>query len=390
MAVVLRIRPDTWGETRLRVLVRFPPLRRAARYVRARIRRERVERLEGPPAGLAFATLDALCREHGRGGLKRCAHVHLSGWKPRGTYRLELDTNAGPSWRLIFKDECYRPELIAALEGLPACPGPPEAILYRSQNTVLSAFLPQLFWFREVEPGRHFQYLLEDLAPTHALLRPETVDHIKATRGLLHLHKALKEAFAGRYPDGLIRYDRRYSERLLDYALGNLAEYAGRTAEGAVAGLSGRWREVASVHQRDEFYDHDLPVPIHGDYNFSNIHAHREQANQLKVVDWEWAGVGLPHADLAALVKSVRREDQPRLLQVFLEEDRRLDPEQHRRLFHWCQLERRLLDAAFLARQQLASARRVSWLQAEIRRAASDVLTAVEWLDAATHARRAS
>jgi Ser/Thr protein kinase RdoA (MazF antagonist) len=194
------------------------------------------------------------------------------------------------------------------------------------------------------------------------------------------------ETFANQYPDSLIRYDRRYSERLLDYAVSNLTDYVGRTADRAVASLSGRWREVAVVHQRDEFYNHDLRVPIHGDYNCSNIHAHRENDNQLKVVDWEWAGVGLPHADLAALVKSVRREDHPALLKVFLEEDRRLDAEQHRRLFHWCQLERRLLDAAFLARQQLVSARRVSWLQAEIRRAASDVLAAVEWLDAATHA----
>jgi len=374
----------------LRVLVRFPPLRRAARYVRARIRRARVERVEGLPTTLAFATLDALCREHGRGGLKRCAHVHLSGWKARGTYRLELDTEAGTSWRLIFKDECYRPELIAALEGLPVSPGPPEAILYRNRNTVLSAFLPQVFWFREVEPGRHFQYLLEDLAPTHALLRPDTGDHIKATRGLLHIHKALREAFAAEYPDGLIRYDRRYSERLLDYALGNLAEYGARTADDAVAALSGRWREMASVHQRDEFYGDDLRVPIHGDYNSSNIHAHREDDNQLKVVDWEWAGVGLPHADLAALVKSVRREDHPVLLQAFAEGDPRLPPEQHRRLFRWCQLERRLLDAAFLAKQQLVSARRVSWLQEEIRRSAGDVLAAVAWLDAASHARAAT
>jgi thiamine kinase-like enzyme len=374
----------------LRALVRFPALRRAARYLRARIRRERIERVEGLPTALAFDTLDALCREQGRGRLKRCAHLHLSGWKSRGTYRLELETEAGTRWRLIFKDECYRPELIAALEGLPVSPGPPEAILYRNWNSVLSPYLPQLFWFREVEPGRHFQYLLEDLAQTHAILRPETVDHLRAARGLRHIHKALREAFAVKYSDGLIQYDRRYSERLLEYALGNLAEYAARTADRAVATLSGRWREVASVHEREEFYDDGLRVPIHGDYNCSNIHAHREDENQLKVVDWEWAGIGLPHADLAALVKSVRREDHPVLLQAFVEGDTRLDPEQHRRLFRWCQLERRLLDAAFLARQQLVSARRVSWLQEEIRRGAGDVLAAVEWLDAASCTRAAT
>jgi Phosphotransferase enzyme family len=373
----------------VQALVRFPPLRRAVRYVRRRIGRERIQRIEGPPTALSFDTLDALCRERGRGGLKRCAHLHLSGWKSRGTYRLELDTETGTRWQVIFKDECYRPELIPALQGLPVSPGPPEAMLYRLRTAALARFLPQLLWFREIEPGCHFQYLLEDLAETHAILRPETADHIDATRGLLLIHKVLRGAFDAKYPDGLIRYDRRYSERLLDYALGNLADYRARTADVAVAALLARWRQVAQVHQRDEYYDDNLRVPIHGDYNNSNIHARLDNPSQLKVVDWEWGGVGLPHADLAALVKTVRREDHLMLLQLFVEEDRQLEPEQHQRLFHWCQLERRLLDAAFLARQQLVSARRVPWLQAEITRSARDVLAAVEWLDAASDRRAA-
>jgi hypothetical protein len=372
-------RPNAWGHD-LRALV--SRLRRTAGYVRRRIWRDRVNRIEGLPEGVTFETLNALCQEHGRGGLKRCAHEHLAGWKSHGTYRLVLSTDAGTSWRLIFKDECYCPELIPALEGLPVSPGPPEVVLYRSRNSVLSRFLPQLFWFREVEPGRHFQYFLEDLAETHAMLRPEIPDHIKATRGLLQIHNALRETFGVGYPDGLIRYDRRYSERLLEYAVGNLSEYVAHTSDDAVAALSDRWREVVSVHQRDEFYDDGLRAPIHGDYNMSNIHTRRGDNTQLKVVDWEWAGVGLPHADLAALVKSVRVEDYPILLQVFREKDQRLDAEQDWRLFYWCRLERRLLDAAFLARQRLGSVRSVSWMQREIRRAAGDALAAVAWLTA--------
>ena len=336
---------------------------------------------------LDFEILDAVCRQQGKGALKRCAHLHLSSWKSRGTYRLELCTEAGTGWQLIFKDECYQPELIPALKGLPVSPGPPEAVLYRNQNAILSPFLPQLYWFSEVEPGRHFQYLLEDLAQTHAVLSPDEVAHIKkATRGLLQIHKALRETFAAKGPDGLIRYDRQYSEQLLNYALGNLTDYAARTADGAVTALSSRWRELVAVHQRDEFYDNELRVPIHGDYNTSNLHARRDDHNHLKIVDWEWAGVGLPHADLAALVKYVRPKDQAALLQVFLEEDRQLNVEQHRRLFHWCLLERRLLDAAFLARQQLVSTRRVWWLQPEIGRSAGDVLATIEWLNSAVRA----
>ena len=380
------------GRTMLRSLGSSPPLRRVARSVR-RVARQIVHRprpIEGWPPGLTFETLDTVCREHGRGGVKGCVHLHLSGWKGRGAYRLVLNTEAGTSWPLIFKDECYRPEFIAALEGLPVSPGPPEAMLYRIRNTALSRFLPELIWFREVVSGCHFQYLLEDLAETYAILRPQSPDHIQATRALLQLHKALRETFALKDPDGLICYDRQYSERLLDYAAGNLADYVARTADRAVVALLDRWREVASMHQRDEFYEDDLRVPIHGDYSNSNIHVHREDDGQLKVVDWEWAGVGLPHADLAALVKSECREDHSALLQVFLENDRRLDPEQHQRLFHWCQLERRLLDAAFLAKQQLVSARRVSWLQGEIGCAAGDVLAAVKRLAAASHNRAAA
>jgi hypothetical protein len=327
--------------------------------------------------------LDALCREHGEGGLKRCTHLHLSGWKSRGTYRLELFTDGGTTWRLIFKDEYYCQELIPAMEGLPASPGPPEALIYRLQSPFLSPFLPQLFWFREIEPGRRFQYLLEDLAGTCGELHLGKLPHIRAVRNLRRIQEVLGETFKGEHPDGLIRYDRRYSERLLDYAAISLAEYAAQTREDAVATLRARWRDVVSVHQREEFYENGLRVPIHGDFSRSNIHVHRDNDAELKVVDWEWAGIGLPHADLAALVKSVYREDHPALLRAFVEGDRRFDPEQHQRLFHWCQLERRLLDAAFLAKQQLSSSRRVAWLQPDIKQAAGDVLAEVEWLNAA-------
>jgi thiamine kinase-like enzyme len=99
------------------------------------------------------------------------------------------------------------------------------------------------------------------------------------------------------------------------------------------------------------------------------------------MVDWEWAGVGLPHADIAALVKSVRQEDHLALLQAFVEEDRRVDAERHWRLFHWGQLERRLLDAAFLAKLEMESSERLSW-RADISHSAREVLLAIERLDA--------
>jgi hypothetical protein len=113
-----------------------------------------------------------------------------------------------------------------------------------------------------------------------------------------------------------------------------------------------------------------------------NLLAHRDDERRLKVLDWEWAGIGLPHADLAALAMSLPREDRPALVQAFVEEDRHLDAEQHRRLFHWGQLQRCLLDAARLARKQLQSRGHVPWLRPATKRSAAAVLAAVECLSA--------
>jgi aminoglycoside phosphotransferase (APT) family kinase protein len=137
------------------------------------------------------------------------------------------------------------------------------------------------------------------------------------------------------------------------------------------------------VHGRDEFYQHGLHGPIHGDYNRSNVHLHARDAAETKVVDWEWAGIGVPHADLAALLKLVDPEHERAVLDVFMSGNPVLDAETHWRTFRWCQLERRLMDAGFLARQQMASPRRVRWLEAYIDRAAADVLQSIQRLEAA-------
>src|SRR5690606_1961223 len=291
------------GAEALRSLAsRSARLRRVAKYARERSRQR-----TGLPRGLAFDVLDRLCQEQGRGRLEHCRHWRLSGWKSRGTCgtcRLELTTERG-SWRLILKDECYRPELAPALQGLPASPGPPEAIVYGMRDVPLSPFLPQVFWFREVEPGRHFRYLIEDLAETHAELHRGSTYTLEDARGRLlpQLHAALRATFAGAHPAGLIRYDRPYSERLLEYAARHLSEYLALTSDAAVERLRERWADLASVHGRDEFYADELRAPIHGDFAVHNVFVHRRDVSRLKVLDWEWAGIGLPHADLAALIK---------------------------------------------------------------------------------------
>jgi hypothetical protein len=339
--------------------------------------------VEGAPPGLPLEVLEALCLEHLGNGLARCSHLHLSSWKPRGTYRLQITTRGGRNWRLIFKDELYSTDLIPALGTLPILPGPSEFAIYGIEEPRFARFLPKVYWRREVEPGRHFQYIIEDLDGSFDRMRRERQQLVLAGRALLQFQEALEDAFEQGPHPYLIRYDRPYSERLLDYVTRSLEAYRAGRQVSSLDELCRSWPRVARVHGRDEFYQHGLHGPVHGDYNRSNVHLHGRDAAEIKVVDWEWAGIGVPHADLAALLKLVSPEDERAVLDVFISGSPGLDAETHWRIFRWCQLERRLMDAGFLARQQMASPRRVRWLEDYIDRAAADVLQSVQRLEAA-------
>ncbi len=349
-----------------------------ARSMKHRVFRARP--IEGLPPGVAFETLDALCRRHLRQGLGRCAYVHLSSWKPHGTWRLELTTTGGRKWPLIFKNERYTTSDIPALEALPIRPGPPEFAVYQAQSLQLRRFIPEVYLSREIEPGCHFQYIMEDLRGALEPIRFDRQDLITAIHALLQLQEALKQTWANNRNPYLIVYDRRYSERLLDYVRHNLEAFCTSRDVPAVAELCRSWQRIVDVHQRGEFYQHGLATPIHGDYNRSNVHVHPRDRTKVKVVDWEWAGIGLPHADLAAVLKRAHPADERAALDVFAGARGDLDAESHQRLFRWCRLERRLLDAGFIARQQLRSPRQLPWLETFISGAATDALRTAELL----------
>jgi hypothetical protein len=356
-------------------------LSRLVRLARQQVRRRRP--VEGLPSGVPLETLDALCREHLGGRVRSSSYLHLSAWKPRGTYRLELTTDAGTRWQLIFKDERYSIKDIPALRTLPISPGPPEFAIYQMRQKTLSRFLPDLYWSREVERGHHFQYIMEDLGNDFERITTERRDLTLAVEVLLQLQAALREALSHGGHRYLAVYDRQYSEDLLDYVLRNLEEYRAGKESPAIDELCRNWQRVVEVHQRDEFYRHRLAAPIHGDYNRSNVRVHAQDRTRVKVVDWEWAGIGVPHADLASLLKRVSPDHERAALEIFARGYGQLSAEEHLRLFRWCQLERRLLDAGFIARQQMASTRPLPRLDDFVRGAAGDVLRTVGLLEAA-------
>ena len=330
----------------------------------------------GPPPGISIETLDSVCAEALGGRIRRCAHQHVARWKKHGTFRLYVVAENGTERTFIFKDEIYTVDEIPALRELSVLPGPPEFYVYtQSFNAPLGAFLPTVFWCAEIEPARHFRYLMEDLRLTHRKLHFKKKDLLFAVRVLAEVHKAMKLTLADNNTP-LIRYDQTYSKKMIEYSRSSLEEYSKITGDAEVSEIIRLWPTILEYHEISAPFRNELNQPIHGDYTLAHVHW-RNGVDGAKIVDWEWAGIGLPHADLAAILKwadpAVKREG----IRIFAREQEQLRFEEHARLLRWCLLERKLLDAGFFARQQIAKGRRGGRY---FRRSVADVLAIAKGL----------
>lgn len=271
-------------------------------------------------------------------------HQHLSGWKHAGAYRVLVE-RTGVTTTLVFKDAHYVPEHIAALDGLPLRPGPPEDVVYASAD--LAAWLPRVLW-RQREANVRYRYLLEDLAPTHR--RPGPRDVIALSRALPHLHAEVASV-AVRHRQVFLSYDHGFTHDLLPYTAEALHRY-GPDAPPAVAELLSRWREVERAHDLVTGTALAQVSGLHGDLNPANVLV-PQRPGRAKLIDWEWAGYGPAVLDLAALLKGASFSLERRALEAYRREAGTADTSADlRRAFAWAKLLRAVFDAGFLAHQR--------------------------------------
>jgi len=344
-------------------------------------RRAAAKPVEGLPDGIDFERLDGLCRERLDQPLQHAAHVHLSGWKTSGAYRLLLKTERGRVWSVIYKNAIYNDEHIPVVRGLPVMPGPPEFGVYSQAHGALTAYLPEIYLCHEVTPGEHYRYLMEDLNTGYRRMADRPEEIYAVTDDLPALHRVM-QTWAQSLPgdDHLLRYGPAFSAALLDYARAQISRYVAASAGGAVSQLWERWDAITAAHQRPDLLAMQQLQPIHGDYSPANICIHLQQPERYKILDWEWAGWGTSHADLAALLKRLPDEVEQAALARYIERDERFSPAEHRQLYEWGQLERGMMDVAYLAKQQLDSADSASVIPAYIERSALRSLQAFERL----------
>ena len=304
----------------------------------------------GLPAGLPEPVADEVFGATEGEGRPHWHHQQLSGWKSRGAYRVSLHRGSRTVTR-IFKEAVYRPTDAPALTGLGLSPGRPEWRVYLELDHELGGWLPDVAWAEADPDGSGFRYLMEDLAEQYRRWR--RASEVVRLCGLLpRLHDDLSNAFGSvKVPDGFLRSDRDTADAILDYAV---TELTSRYQDGGAGpGDAWQWASVAALYRReaDRAFRRAPPTGIHGDPNLANVLFARDRSGRVKLVDWEWAGWGLPHMDLVSVCKSMPRPIERLCVRAYVNAAPLSDLEDQWRTFLWCKLQRGLLDAAFLSRQ---------------------------------------
>jgi aminoglycoside phosphotransferase (APT) family kinase protein len=305
---------------------------------------------EGLPTGIDFEILNELCVQHLAAPLQSASYAHLSGWKDAGAFRLLLQTAKGRRWSVIYKNAVYNLEHIPALVGLPNKPGPPEYLIYKNARGPLAQYLPTIYMCQEVVPGKHYQYLLEDVGQAYQKVSGQE-NLLKAAKALVAIHKAMADCLCDVDQAIFFRYNSDFSTQLQEYVVANLQRYANITTSNAASEVLALWPHISKRHRCHPAYSLQTVSLIHGDFNPANILVHQRRPDRIKLIDWEWAGFGMPHADMASLLKRAPPEVEQQALLLFSDQNRRLSPSQHKTLYEWCQLERGLIDASFMIAQ---------------------------------------
>jgi len=334
----------------------------------------------GRPDGLSEDELRTICTTAFGSAPETVSHQHISGWKASGAYRLFVHLANGDTTSLVFKNDVFDPATNSGLDALPLRPGPPEYDVYRSADGPLAPYLPTVYLCDEVRPGRHYRYVLGDLRYEHHR-GAGAADAQQIARALPALHRALRAQWpTPDIPATLLRYHDDGREPLLAYFRAQLHRYTDTTGDETARRLLHSWMAVERTYLDDQFYVPDALGPIHGDLNPSNVHF--SQVNgPLKIVDWEWAGIHLLHADLASVLRSAPPEDEHRACADFAAHNDALSMDVHRALYQYCKLERGLLDAAYVAGIHRGGAPQAQFdLHGYIRGAAGRALDALDAL----------
>ncbi|MEX2624543.1 MAG: phosphotransferase [Acidimicrobiia bacterium] len=339
----------------------------------------RRRRKPGLPDVITAEELDSLCRRQWRKPLAATWHAPISSWKGSSAAFLWLHLEGGHTERVILKATLYSEDHNRASEDFPLRPGAPEFWIYGTAAPVLRQYLADCLFVIRRSGARSFVYVLEDLTVKYGK-PPRTGGWQPGVLRMHDLHAALGEAAATHGSESLLNYDGSFGQELMDYAQNAIARFRDTANSSVAREVVDDWSRLSGCYLSAEFDTPQLYRPIHGDYNTGNLFYSRGESGQLKVVDWEWAGIGLPHLDLASYL----RDAPPEVTKWAIEDLARREPDlsvrTHERLLLRCSLERAVWDASLLANQLRLDFNRFQRLGQGVTRSLSSAMVALNAL----------
>jgi hypothetical protein len=335
---------------------------------------------DGLPPGLEFSVLHAVVHRHFNANPTEVTYQRITNWRLSGAYRIFIKDTVGNRITLIYKNAVYSAEQTPGLRGFPSIPGGPEYSIYHLAREPLEKYLPCVYYHKQVIPGVHYQYLLEDLNQEYRRPISQT-DKLKITSLIPELHRSIAEWLHIPEQVNLLAYDLEYAKRLQNYVRVHFEKYLANHRDRRIEHILRHWPQMSELLQDEDYFTIQTPGPIHGDFRPLNIMVHRHDRERIKLVDWEWAGIGLAQNDLASLLWRVGPETERQALIIYANRVPNLTLQDHKWLYWRCRMERGLQEAAIIAAQMTGEPHTlVGKAERELSAAASQVLNAYERL----------
>ncbi|MFV1992129.1 MAG: phosphotransferase, partial [Acidimicrobiales bacterium] len=336
-------------------------------------------RKAGLPIVIPTETLDDMCQRYWQRPLKATWYAPISSWKGSSAAFLWLGLEGGDTRRVILKAARYTESQDDAYQGFPFEPGAPEFWIYNAAAPALRNYLADCMLAVRLASPETFLYVLEDLSVNY--VKPPRVAGWRPGVLRMHdLHSALSVAAAKYGREDLLIYDKSFDRKLLSYAEETISRIHSSTRSLVAREVLDDWTRLSNCYMSHEFDIPQIHRPIHGDYNTGNLFVSKKDRAQLKVVDWEWTGFGLPHIDLASYLRRAPSDVTRWAIDDLARREPDLTLRAHERVLLRCALQRGIWDASLLASQLGSDVDRFQRLDEGVDRSLSSAMHALNRL----------
>lgn len=304
---------------------------------------------KGTPCHLEWEFVNKVCKQKFDRDLISIENQKLSGWKKTGTYRLLITLEDWKKTSLIYRHCDYNTKDFPALISYPVKLGPAEYEIAKTSNNKLMGYLPKTYWVdHNYNDTGIYRYIQEDLSLKGYDSISGLDKHI--IQFVVLLKNKLNELNISK---NIPKYDYNYSSNIVDLLIDLWNPKWNKEYNLSYNHLKNITKTFLEVSM------HDIEKQlIHGDFNNANILVKPINGKYIfKIVDWEWAGIGIVHSDIAAYFRNANYPNLKNYISKNLKQIPQATLDYHYKWLNWAFMNRALIDISYMAGQKSVSKR---------------------------------